>query len=456
MPESVEGLVNTYLIYNLHASVSRQGWNARDVVAQQRIRIVRTLGAESMESTRSRINSDIWANKISYSISIPTDAFVFGTSITADVELSPIKKGLRMGKLNLCLVETVTKRIQLSEMPDSRADRSKMLETEVASQEMEFPEDSRIVYEDETIDNPTMGDEMYRFKATLPLPDSLNICRQDVDSHAINVTHKFKLMVNLLNPEGHVSQLVCRLPVKIFISPNLPLNESNQVCRPTNGVSDAELNSTGGASSAPPQYGQHQLDELFSDIDLNGHVTRNASVTGSPSGLDAQSRSGSPDHLGHEHPADETYDHGESHNHALTSLLQSRLADLQEAGPPGLRSPRGAISRRGSQEGNTGDIRQADYDIDNLSRVPSYNRAVQSNGSLGSFGDGPPTYLEATSRPSSPTQRYTPVESADLAYGSAEAGSASEQAALRPPPLSYGGERGAGNETRMRARHSET
>ncbi|KAI7384698.1 hypothetical protein KC332_g15844, partial [Hortaea werneckii] len=243
MPESVEGLRETYIVYHLHASVSRPGWNAKDVVAQEHIRIVRTLGQDSMEMTRSRVNADIWANKISYSISIPTDAIVFGTSITADVELSPIKKGLRLGKIELRLMETVVKRIQASEVPDIRGDKTKSEESEVAKTDMEFPENSRVMYDDETVDNPTMADEMYKFKATLPLPKSLNVCRQDVDSHQINVTHRFKLMVNIHNPEGHVSQLVCRLPVKIFISPNLPVDERNEVTGTFTPQQDAEINS---------------------------------------------------------------------------------------------------------------------------------------------------------------------------------------------------------------------
>lgn len=152
-------------------------------------------------------NSDIWANKLSYSISIPSDAIVFGTSIQADVELSPIRKGIRLGKIEMRLLETVTKRIQASEVPDIRGDRSKTDETEVAKGEMEFPEDSRVLYEEETPENPVMDDEKYVFKATLDLPKSLRQCRQDVDSHVINITHRFKLMVNIHNPEGHISQV---------------------------------------------------------------------------------------------------------------------------------------------------------------------------------------------------------------------------------------------------------
>jgi arrestin-related trafficking adapter 4/5/7 len=457
MPESVEGLRETFIAYHLYASVSRPGWNTKDLLAQEHIRIVRTLGADSMEMTRSRVNADIWANKISYSISIPTDAIVFGTSITADVELSPIKKGLKLGKVELKLLETVVKRIQLSELPDARGDRSKTEESEVATMDMEFPEHSRIMYDDETIENPMMADEMYKFKATLPLPRSLNTCRQDVDSHQINVTHRFKLMVNIHNPEGHISQLVCRLPVKLFISPNLPVDESNEVCAIANGVTHEELNNTETAVVAPPEYGRHQLDQLFSDMDPAGYMSRAPSDHGSPSGPEAQSRRGSEDYTG---PSLNGVINGiangdhedEEHGSASPSVLHSRLTDLQEressftrrspavsfsyspAGgnspapgmvgsshsqpggyfPSNLReSPRNgsaAGSRRPSDGEDSAPVRQHDYNMDNLMRVPSYGAALRTSGTITPHTDAPPSYVEATSRPPSPQGPQRPSQ----------------------------------------------
>lgn len=458
MPESVEGLRETYIAYHLHASVARPGWNSKDIVTQEHIRIVRTLGQDSMEMTRSRVNADIWANKISYSISIPTDAIVFGTSVTADVELSPIKKGLKLGKIELRMMETVVKRIQTSEVPDQRGDRAKSEETEVAKADMEFPEHSRVMYDDETADNPTMADEMYRFKACLPLPKSLNQCRQDVDSHSINVTHRFKLMMNLHNPEGHVSQLVCRLPVKIFISPNLPVDESNQVCPIANGVTEEALNSSETTVVAPPQYGRHQLDQIFSDMDPSGYASRGPSLPGSPSGLNAQSRRASQEMLtsldgvangsGNEEPE-------ENPASPSASILQRRLADLQERGstigtrspgfsfshsPSGGNSPApgvlesqlaqspeqlsrsnasqpssymsyaqrsvpygsATVSRRVSTEDLSASVTESDYNMDNLIRVPSYGAALRAPGTVTPLTDGPPSYVEATSRPPSP------------------------------------------------------
>lgn len=56
MSESIEGMSSTWVVYNLIATVSRPGWNAKDLCRAVHVRIVRTLGAEQMEGTRSRVS----------------------------------------------------------------------------------------------------------------------------------------------------------------------------------------------------------------------------------------------------------------------------------------------------------------------------------------------------------------------------------------------------------------
>jgi len=56
MPESIEGMGNTWVVYHLHATVTRPGWNAKDVSTSMHVRLVRTLGAEMTETTRCRVS----------------------------------------------------------------------------------------------------------------------------------------------------------------------------------------------------------------------------------------------------------------------------------------------------------------------------------------------------------------------------------------------------------------
>lgn len=56
--ESVEGLRDeTWMRWQLSAVVERAGWNTKNIVATCDIRVVRTLGPDQLESTRSRVHS---------------------------------------------------------------------------------------------------------------------------------------------------------------------------------------------------------------------------------------------------------------------------------------------------------------------------------------------------------------------------------------------------------------
>lgn len=44
----------------------------------------------------------------------------------------------------------------------------------------------------------------------------------------------------------------------------------------------------------------------------------------------------------------------------------------------------------------------SDYNMSDLARVPSYGAALRSSGAVTPFTEGPPSYMEATSRPPSP------------------------------------------------------
>ena len=426
MAESVEGLPGrTYIVYHLRASVARPGWSTRDIFKEIHVRIVRIFGQDFMGLPRSRMQADVWANKVSYHVSIPTDVVVFGTSVTANFELSPLRKGVRMGKIELRFIETVVKRILADDVPSARCDRSKLDEIEILRHDMDFPEDSKITYEETSADNPIMADEMYKFHATVMLPKSLKHCRQDVDLPNVKITHQFRIMVNILNPEGHVSQLICRLPVKLFISPQLPLDESNHVYRAASVASNTDLNSTEDPTPAPPQYGLHQLDHIYSAIDTSDFQSRVGSGSETPASIQAQSRRSSQEN---NIPVNGLIEVAPSHGSATPHLLRSRLTDLQANGsshavqaghqdnppshshePTGRSNSSFADSMESSPStsapsGQTANAMQAmDYNLEHLNRVPSYGAALRTSGPTTPFNQGPPSYFEAISRPASPS-----------------------------------------------------
>lgn len=196
-----------------------------------------------------------------------------------------------------------------------------------------------------------------------PLPKSLNECVQDCELPGIKVRHKMKFIVQLHNPDGHISELRASLPVTLFISPNhLMNNETNSI--PT----DIEYTETpDDLIRAPPCYNDHYLDALYSHFPTDTFESPFASGANTPLVL---SRNNSVENL------------AAALHRALGSPSSSRHS---------------TISAANGRSGHTTAHHSDDDDDESrrLAQVPSYDTAVRSRPP--SRGDEAPGYEEGGS-----------------------------------------------------------
>lgn len=401
--ESVEGLGTNWIVYDLHATLDR-GYISKQLTATSHIRVIRTLGRDSMESMPyEQINEDIWASKLMYKIILPQKNYIVGTSITADFTLIPLRKGVEISNIRMELVEC---RQLFCENSGRRI--SHQSDIIVEHKEAHMPDNSAHLVPEGIEDPDQLFDESHRFTMTLDLPKSLKRCRQSVDTDFLRLTHKLRIYVNLLNPEGHTSQLLVKNQVRLFISPNLPPNEDQSVVVDHNIINADALRDEAN-QNAPPIYGMHQMDELYSDIDPSGFMTPGGPLSLANSGantpLYGHSRSGSAEDLASLAGMAQSH-----HGGASATALQHRLSNLDLNQRP--RAARYAASRHHSSGGNTpyeeqhadyfpNTVNHHDYDMTALTRTPSYNTAVRTPP-VARIPEGLPTYEYATSRPSSP------------------------------------------------------
>ncbi|KAL4892786.1 hypothetical protein BDV59DRAFT_208186 [Aspergillus ambiguus] len=260
MPESVEGLSDTYVTYRFKAEIGRK--YAKDIVVRKPLRIIRTLEPSALELSHAMSVENVWPNKIEYSISTPTKAVIFGTSIRVDFKLIPLLKGLRIGQIVSQLIESHDLTLN-PEDPDSIRNTYKNTRT-IINDEHEIDGDNSLEIIDEAV-------EGYQFSRLLDLPKTLTRCLQDTDTKGIKIRHKLKFRVQLLNPDGHISELRATLPVSIFISPNLAIDENNNLVDQTPQTAQRAIDDL--AQQAPPLYGEHQFDQLYSELDPAGYRT---------------------------------------------------------------------------------------------------------------------------------------------------------------------------------------
>ncbi|KAM6534955.1 Arrestin-C domain-containing protein [Fusarium falciforme] len=419
MAESVEGIPEASITYRLRATVGR-GKLAYDLHANKHLRIIRTLEPGALEFLHAMSVENIWPNKVDYSIVIPQKAVVFGGVVTMEMRFTPLLKALELGDITARLIEVRECCVQGSSGYSVKEHRT---EREVSTWKFEVTREEH--WQDMIEDT---GQEGWALTKKLSLPKRLRQCIQDLNHHGIKVRHKIKLTVALCNPDGHISELRATLPVSIFISPNMPLDEEgNLVDQSPSQTTEQEL-----TTIAPPGYGEHVLDQLYEDVDINGFQTPGFQ-SGVNSPFYAQSRSGSAENLAaaltHSRPV-------------APAALSSRLADVSldpsqrnssytSIGSAGFMSPTSAphaaaprsepasaALTRSNSAGDDSSRNSSEHvdldvsDLTELNKVPSYQTAVKTPArSRSGTGDVVlPDYQTALSAPRTPPATDHPAD----------------------------------------------
>ncbi|ERF75512.1 hypothetical protein EPUS_08326 [Endocarpon pusillum Z07020] len=468
LPESVEGLSDSFVMYRFKAEIGRR--ISKDIVIRKPLRIIRTLDSSALELAHAMTVANVWPNKIEYSISTPSKAVIYGTSVSVEFRLVSLLKGLKIGNITTQVVET--QEFNLNPEAVSTFLNHHRTSRVVADDEYTVPEDPEILDEEA---------EGYKFSRHLELPKSLTKCMQDAETRGIKIRHKLKFNVLLHNPDDHTSELRATLPVSLYISPSLALNENNELVDQT-PVAARRAIETDISHAVPPLYRDHQLDQMYSDVDFSGYSTPgNFSIPSTPFG--SHSRNLSSENLssldtvmpgGTEVPSS-SITSGDVSAAALRHRLQnlrSRPApptpeSLPEPGPDSLRRPlatnsvhqgdyfsRGCSSRRShsrssptrSRSVTPGQDRSSlvsednfsrrtsdeDYitmptgtqtpgpqylEVEYLSRIPSYSTAVRASARTPYSGSDLPTYDAATSLSASPNAASVLAEQASSSRG---------------------------------------
>lgn len=353
LPESVEGLKDAYIVYRFKAEIGRK--RAKDIVVRKPLRIVRTLASSALELSHAMSVENIWPNKVEYSISTPSKAVIFGSFLQVDFKLVPLLKGLVIGNVSTQLKE----------------EHEFVIDPEWGVQALNggITKDDRIIaYDNYTLDAEKdlqiieEAAEGFQFSRYLELPKSLTKCMQDCNVKGVKIRHKIKFNIQLHNPDGHISELRANLPVSLYISESLPLNDNNDLVDQTPQAGRAAVENDMN-HSAPPLYGEHQFDQLYGEQQFealySGYRTPGAALSngGTPY---SHSRNISSENLASlAGVADGNLDS----THVSASALQHRLQDLRRSDRvvPSIaredydQPAHGSLSRRGSVPHTNGD-----------------------------------------------------------------------------------------------------
>ncbi|RKF62453.1 HECT-type ubiquitin ligase-interacting protein creD [Erysiphe neolycopersici] len=438
--ESVQGLRETYIVYNLKAKVAR-GKLAHDLVTWKPLRIIRTMESADADLSQPMIVENVWPNKVEYSVMVPQKTIIFGTAVEVQMRFTVLLKGLRIGEIRCHIMEIVELSSGLSTR--SETEKCRKHERRIASSTFHMNDAN---YHEVLLDN---GQDGHVLIEKIPLPKTLSECLQDCDVYGIKVRHRVKLFITLHNPDGHVSELRATIPITIYFSPSVPLTAEGELV----DKSVENTNSVDAIRHAPPLYGHHVWDQLYGCNVISG-TTSPMFESGLNTPLFAHSRAGSSDNLsamdGTLSPHSTTAINDVTPA-ALSSRLQNlnfssrnssfrRLAGLSSSGPstphmyPNADSGSSGVtdntnrydyfqnatyhsnpmSRRGSADTEPLSLASAPhtpfnrdkFEMSDLNRVPSY-RTASRTPTRNMQNDRLPDYETALSAPSSPTRKFS-------------------------------------------------
>lgn len=227
IPESIIGHGQCTLDYKLQATIER-GRFTNPIITRRSINVIRTLTADNPELSETVAVDNTWPGKVDYSISCPTKAIPIGSSMRVDIDLMPLKKGLRLGSIKIKLAEyssfstfngNFTSEFILTTKSISKV-TTDVEGNDVWSDQRQCDLEG-VFYRSH---NTVLREDKWEIRTFLNLPASLIQVTQDCDiGSLIKIRHKLKFSIGLINPDGHTSELRATLPITIFISPFIPV-----------------------------------------------------------------------------------------------------------------------------------------------------------------------------------------------------------------------------------------
>ena len=348
---------------------------------------------------------------------MPSKAIVFGSRAPVRFILVPLKKGLTVKRIEVKAQEVIITRCGLgyNGVEDPPKIRYRLCEKDT----FDVPEGT------ETTDLGD-GNEGFEFTRHVQLPRNLADFSPDFVSDTLRwrIKHEVHYAVSLRNPEGHISRIEGKIPCVIYMAPYLRVNNRSELEGPARNPNPDD----GGA--APPLYGEHQYDSIYSEVDQSGFMTpgivsgattprRASQLQSGLAGINAEEDTELPD-INPAERADLNVNTLQNRLISLDDTIQARAvanelshhaSPLPQQSPehenPAYFPPPATFAAVDStlMPGQTRPgtpIHVEDYDAEELAKVPSYQTAVQPKPIVSSAVSGLPTYEQTLSRPPSP------------------------------------------------------
>lgn len=294
--------------YKLRVTVVRSGFTHTNWTHTKMFYLQRTYTPDALEFNQTLEIENTWPGKIMYSLTLPYKAYAAGDEIPVNVKFMPLAKGVRVTAVSSVLKEYTTVHTRHSTHNDSRIASSCKHELTggravlVCDDAVRPPAHSagtwvgynsrrqsvdpiRLATESAAGPSVNRTDEEIAHEGDVMVGDdeintalSIRIPPWTTPSHSIHpvyISHKLKWSCTIANPDGHISELRCALP--ILVLDHSLLDEARAA-----GSSTRALLFGGGESDEVgqielPSYSNHVYDRVAADSgQATGYTSRSS------------------------------------------------------------------------------------------------------------------------------------------------------------------------------------
>lgn len=200
IPETVEGLRCGVILYRLASKMNGAKSFKKDPQTWKYLRIFRKPLQTEVSMCEDCSVESTWPGKIQYEVRLPRKALPLGGKAKMHILIVPLMKGLTLGKIT----------VSIQQYFSLKGDGDESFEDEHTIFKCVLPE----------ISMDELSPDKWSLEARISLPLNLKQCTPDVDlkDDLIRVRHKLTLNINIMNSDGHISQVKSKLPIILYIS----------------------------------------------------------------------------------------------------------------------------------------------------------------------------------------------------------------------------------------------
>ncbi|KEF52409.1 uncharacterized protein A1O9_11650, partial [Exophiala aquamarina CBS 119918] len=243
--ESIQGLSHASLRYIVEGEVSMKRLVSSNLRASQNFQVIRGIDVSLAgdRSSEQQKQSGSHSCGLEYQVRAPPVLHRWGEPIDFEFRLIPLASyDIKLG----------IARFELREKLNLQATFDKRLVSNVNEVSVMRGEKD-------------LSGEPNEFHVRFPLSHSLKICRQSVRESRIQISHRIHIEIEFADGDDRLGQIALDFPFELVFPPNITFDEAGNGC--FDRVRSAPIRDGESLLAAPPAFGKHYQDELYTHDD---------------------------------------------------------------------------------------------------------------------------------------------------------------------------------------------